>query len=226
MFIKVNVVHYGVSIIDHREQRKQALRQLILDAARGIVVREGYEGFTMRKLARSLGYSPGSVYVHFQNKEELFRRLVDESFVRLHESLEKVLNGGKRVDPVKLLKQGMRTYVQFGLDNPTDYRIAFLISAPDDERPYITHPAFEVLRSAVARCKKERRFGTVNPELASQSLWAAMHGITSLLIQRPTFPWVRQETLIRQVIDNAVDSLAMPSISTSMEAKRREKVTG
>lgn len=226
MFIIVNNVHFGVLVINHREQRKQDLRRVILDAAREIVVRDGYEAFSMRKLAQSIGYSPGNLYVHFKNKEELFRRLVDESFARLHESLDEVMNGPKRADPVKLLKQGMRTYVKFGLDNPTDYRIAFLISAPDDKRPYMTHPAFEVLREAVARCKKGRRFGAVNAELASQSLWAAIHGVTSLLIQRPTFPWVRQETLIRQVIDNAVDSLARPPIAASREVKRHEKTAG
>lgn len=175
-------------------------------------MREGYEGFTMRKLARSIGYSPGSLYVHFENKEALFRMLVDESFAQLHESLEQVVNDPNGADPIELLKQGMRVYVQFGLANPTDYRIAFLISAPDAQSPYITHPAFEVLRDAVTRCKNQQWFGAVNVELASQSLWAAIHGVTSLLIQRPTFPWVRQETLIRQVIDNAVNSLAIPPV--------------
>lgn len=210
-------------VIDHREQRKQTLRRTILDATREVVVREGYEGFTMRKLARSIGYSPGSLYVHFENKEELFRTLVEEAFTRLHEKLGKVMNGPE-TDPVKLLKKGMRTYVEFGVANPAHYRIAFLIAAPDDKQPYVTHPAFKVLRDAVARCKKERRFRSVNAELASQSLWAAIHGITSLLIQRPTFPWLRQETLIRQVIDNAVDSLAIPPEAVTKGAKRHEKI--
>lgn len=174
----------------------------------------------MRKLARSIGYSVGSLYVHFDDKEELFRTLVDESFAHLHDSLEKVMLGPDHADPVRLLKKGMRVYVEFGLANPTDYRVAFLIATPDDRRPYVTHPAFEVLRGAVARCKKEQRFRAVNVELVSQTLWAAIHGITSLLIQRPTFPWVRQETLIRQVIDNAVDSLAIPPLAL-IEGERK-----
>lgn len=185
---------------------------------------DGYEAFSMRKLAQSIGYSPGNLYVHFENKEELFRSLIDESFARLHKDLEKVMNGPDRADPVKLLKQGMRTYVEFGLDNPSDYRIAFLIAAPKTEAPYAIHPAFEVLRGAVARCKEEQRFGAVNAELVSQSLWAAIHGITSLLIQRPTFPWVQKKMLIEQVIDNAVDSLVIPPEAATHETKRHEKI--
>ncbi len=215
----MNAVHYGISVIDHREQRKQTLRRTILDAAREVVVSEGYEGFTMRKLARRIGYSPGSVYVHFENKEALFGMLVYESFARLHEILEKVVNGPNQKDPVKQLKRGMHAYVAFGLANPTDYRVAFLISAPDNKGPYTTHPAFEVLRDAVKRCQKENQFSAVDAELVSQALWAAIHGVTSLLIQRPTFPWVKREALVRQVIDNAVDSLAIPTVAARKGGK-------
>lgn len=221
----MNYVHYTercsfeVPVIDHREQRKQSLRRTILDAAREVVVRDGYEAFTMRKLASSIGYSPGSLYVHFESKEALFGILVNESFARLHETLEKIVNDPTQADPVERLKEGMRIYVAFGLDNPTDYRVAFLISVPDDKRPYVPSPAFEVLRDAVSRCKKEKRFGSADVELTSQALWAAIHGITSLLIQRHTFPWVRQEILIRQVIDNAVDSLVTTPMTTSSRGK-------
>lgn len=204
----------------HREQRKQALRRVILDAARELVVREGYEAFSMRKLAHGLGYSPGNLYVHFQNKGALLGALVDESFARLHEALHKVLNRADLADPVVSLKEGMQTYVTFGLEHPSDYRIAFLLTAPDDRRPYATHPAFDVLRGAVARCIDAQRLRVSDSELSSQALWAAIHGVTSLLIQRPTFPWVARDALIAQVIDNAVDSMAMPA-PASLGKKRK-----
>lgn len=44
-------------------------------------------------------------------------------------------------------------------------------------------------------------------DAASQALWAAAHGITSLLVLRPTFPWSDRDKLIGQVIDAAVDAL-------------------
>ena len=44
-------------------------------------------------------------------------------------------------------------------------------------------------------------------DAASQALWAAAHGITSLLIVRPTFAWVDREQLIGQVVDAAIDAL-------------------
>jgi hypothetical protein len=59
----------------------------------------------------------------------------------------------------------------------------------------------------VRRCVEEKRFRTADVDAVSQAAWAAAHGVTALLIQRPTFPWVGRKKLIERVIDGAVDSL-------------------
>jgi AcrR family transcriptional regulator len=194
-----------------RKQHKQELRWVILAAAREIFAREGYESFSMRKLAKNIEYSPGSIYLHFKNKEELFETLVDESFERLLQALKRIKNGHAEDDPAETLKKGMRAYVEFGLRNPNDYRFAFLLRRPVLKRPYQVHPAFDIMRHMVERCVDEKRFRPVDVETTSQALWAAIHGITSLLIQRPTFPWVAKKQVIEQVINNAVNSLMAAS---------------
>jgi AcrR family transcriptional regulator len=190
-----------------RRQHKQELRRVILDTAREIFVSEGYESFSMRKLATNIEYSPGSIYLHFKNKEELFETLVEESFERLRLALNRLSKGHAEADPAETLKKGMRAYVEFGLRNPNDYRFAFLLRPPVLKRPYRVHAAFDAMRHMVGRCVEEKRFRPVDVEATSQALWAAIHGITSLLIQRPTFPWVGKKRVVEQVIHNAVDSL-------------------
>jgi AcrR family transcriptional regulator len=196
-----------MNAIARREKHKAELSRQILDAAREIFVRDGYESFSMRKLAQRVEYSPGSIYLHFKNKEELFESLVEESFDRLLKALNRLKNGHAQQDPVATLKKGLRAYIDFGLRNPNDYRFAFLLRRPLHRCPYKVHPAFDVMRYMVGRCVEEKRFPPVDVETASQALWAAIHGITSLLIQRPTFPWVARRQLIDQVINNAVDGL-------------------
>jgi hypothetical protein len=132
---------------------------------------------------------------------------VDESFVRLLKTLSALRNGSELQDPVEELKKGMRVYVEFGLRNPNDYRFAFMLRPPLEKRPNKVHGAFESLRNIVGRCVGEKRFRAVDVETTSQALWASVHGITSLLIQRPAFPWVSKKGLIAQVINTAVDSL-------------------
>jgi AcrR family transcriptional regulator len=214
-----------MNAIVRRERHKQELRRVILDAAREIFAREGYESFSMRRLATKIEYSPGSIYLHFKNKEELFETLVEESFERLLQALNKIKNGHAEDDPVEALKKGLRAYVEFGLRNPNDYRFAFLLRRPVVKRPYRVHPAFDTMRYMVGCCVDKKSFRAVDVETTSQALWAAIHGITSLLIQRPTFPWVGKKRVIEQVITNAVDSLmAVPGVKAET-GERHEHIS-
>lgn len=53
----------------------------ILEAALSIAVRKGYDGTTVAEVAKQAGLPVGSVYWHFENKEQLFARLIDYCFV-------------------------------------------------------------------------------------------------------------------------------------------------
>ena len=113
-------------------------------------------------------------------------------------------------DPVESLKRGLSSYVDFGLKNPNDYRFAFLMQTAELRRGTVS-PAFQVLRDKVAKCVEQKVFRPVDVDTAAQALWAAVHGVTSLLIMKPHFPWVEWRQLIEQVIDCAVDSLLAKS---------------
>ncbi len=159
----------------------------------------------MRQLAERVGCSHGNLYLHFKDKEALFDCLVEESFQQLAEGLRKIPETARRGDPVEFLRKAGRAYVEFGVANASVYEFAFILRRPGrKDRPGIT---YERLRSTVQRCIDEKRFSLLDVDAASQSLWAAAHGITSLLITRPTFPWADRDKLIGQVIDAAVDGL-------------------
>jgi AcrR family transcriptional regulator len=185
----------------HREE----LRTEILDAAREIFVKDGYDGFSMRKLAHIVEYSPAAIYLHFENKKQLFDILVEQSFAHLHTALGTLLDEREK-DPVRQLKRGLRLYVEWGLRHPNEYSIAFLVRKPSKQK-YQTHQAFEVARSLVKLCLKGSRVSGREVELRTQAVWAAIHGITSLLVQIPAFPWISKDRLIDQVIDSAISGV-------------------
>lgn len=188
-----------------RDRYRHSLRRAILDAARQAFVRDGYGGVSMRQLAERVGCSHGNLYLHFKDKEALFDCLVEESFQQLAEGLRKIPETARRGDPVEFLRKAGRAYVEFGVANASVYEFAFILRRPGrNDRPGIT---YERLRSTVQRCIDEKRFPLLDVDAASQSLWAAAHGITSLLITRPTFPWADRDKLIGQVVDAAVDGL-------------------
>lgn len=199
-----------------KARHREALKSGILDAAREIFVHDGFDGFSMRKLALAVGYSPAALYLHFASKEDLFEALVEESFVHLFEVLAGLLKDESR-DPAARIRAGLRLYVEWGLAHPHEYQIAFGVRTPD-RKPYRTHAAFDVARSLVKKCLP----GSTPREVESraQALWAATHGVTSLLIQRPSFPWVSKDRLIDDVIESAVRG----AIETRPARKRERSI--
>jgi len=209
-------------VMKHRPLRskyRNEVRAMILDAARDAFLREGYESLSMRRLAEDLGCSHGTIYLHFKNKEELFDSLVEESFAQLVEAFKAVAKSGKLRDPVQALKEGGRAYVEFGLRNPGVYEFAFVLRRSGRRRRSKPHPAYDQVKALVHRCIREKRFRAIDVDLASQALWTAGHGVTSLLISRPAFPWANKKRLIQQVLDSAVQGLLrrQPRVSHDRE---------
>jgi AcrR family transcriptional regulator len=157
----------------------------------------------MRKLAEKIGCSHANLYLHFEDKEALFDCLVEESFEKFDAAM-RAPESLRRGDPVEMVRKMGRAYVAFGLTNQRAYEFAFLMRRPGRDK---AHASYERLRLLAQRCLDEKRFRPMDVEVASQVLWAAVHGITSLLILRPGFPWADKETLIGQVVDAAVNGL-------------------
>jgi AcrR family transcriptional regulator len=220
-----------------RQDNRDAIRRLILSSARRSFVEEGYEGFSLRQLAQRLGYSPAALYRYFTNKDDIFACLTAESFELLSNASSAVV-AEPGEDPVSVLRRGMHAYIAFGLENPDHYRIAFLLSVGVGSGPRRPRTAYDALRTRIQRCIDAGRMFPQDPDLLAQALWAAAHGVTSLLVQRPSFPWVARQKLINRVIDSAVDALlvhpqALPpggengnrNISKSSRARRLAKAT-
>ena len=189
--------------IGKRDQTKILNKQQILEAAKNLFADKGFEATNVRDIIHESNLSPGTFYNYFKDKDEIFEVLVRESFDQLAAALRQI--GGRRGDPVQFLKRAGRKYVEFGLRNPSAYEFAFMLRRPGGtDEP---HVAYEYLRAAVKRCIDAKRFRVRDVDAASQALWAAVHGVTALLIVRPSFPWARQKTLIGRVVDSAVDGL-------------------
>lgn len=189
-----------------RDEKKAEIRNLILGTARRSFVADGYENFSLRSLAQRIGYSPAAIYRYFKNKDEIFACLTGESFDLLVAASSAIVPQPDE-DPVSVLKRGMHAYVAFGLENPDHYRIAFLLGGGEARPIHRPRAAYTALRARIELCIEAGRIPPADPDLLAQSLWAAAHGVTSLLVQRPSFPWVARMKLVDRVIDSAVDAL-------------------
>jgi AcrR family transcriptional regulator len=168
---------------ERREREKAATRQKIVDAAREMFAREGYEAVSMRRIADAIEYTPAAIYVHFPDKEALFHEVVGCDFLRLGGEFTRL---GQIADPIERIRQIGRAYVQFGVQNPNHYRLMFMtehehqLEKPNDPG----HSAYAFLESAVQEAMAAGLFreSLSHGGLVAQTLWACVHGVTSLQI--------------------------------------------
>lgn len=201
-----------MGVQERRAKQKESLRQDILDAARQLFVRDGYESVSMRKIADKVEYSPGTLYLHFRDKAEILDCLCEETFAKLEQKCELIQND--QGDALEGLRRALRMYVEFGLQNPNHYLVTFVLSAgqhqvPDSEtrKMHAGLRCFGRLREIVARCAREGRLASNDVEETTQALWAGVHGVTSLLITQCGFPFIEQSRLIQRVVDILIEGV-------------------
>ncbi len=71
-------------------------RDRILDAAREVFAGQGLEGTTVRQIAGAAGYAPGTLYLHFESKEEIYGALLEASLVLLGRAVSDAQGDGIR----------------------------------------------------------------------------------------------------------------------------------
>lgn len=191
------------------ESGKEHLRQEIIDAAREMFVAEGYANVSMRKIADKIGYSATTIYLYFEDKNDLLHQICEQTFARLAENIKAIHQLSD--NPMEKLRNGLREYIHFGLKNPSQYEIVFISPLPiEDTYDFEASNgkiAFDTLRYLVAECISVNLLKSNDVELTSQTLWAGIHGITSLLIQHKDFPFVESERLIDSVIDTLISGI-------------------
>jgi AcrR family transcriptional regulator len=176
-----------MGVLERRERERQETRQLILDAARELFVAEGHEAVSMRKVAEKIEYSPTAIYHHFRDKQALIEELCLHDFRSLAAAFLRI---GRVEDPVERIQRTGAAYADFALEHPSQYRFMFMtpgLKKSEEAAELKGNPeedAYAFLRQAVTEAIAAGRFreGYRDPEMVSQMLWGAMHGIVSLHI--------------------------------------------
>ena len=201
-----------MSVKQRRQREKENLRQTILDAAREMFADEGYRQVSMRKIADKIEYSPTTIYLYFKDKNDLLRQVCDETFAKLGQKIYSI--GKQHGKTLEGFRAGLLAYVEFGLEHPKHYEVTFML--PLVEKLSGTEysgssgkKAFDFLRSGVAECMAGGEIKKGDVDLISQTLWAGIHGITSLLIGHEGFPFVDKKSLVDSVIDTMLKGLTV-----------------
>ncbi|MEE9332350.1 MAG: TetR/AcrR family transcriptional regulator [Methylophilaceae bacterium] len=178
------------------EQEKQQLKTLIIDAARDLFVTKGVDAVSMREIAKRIGYSATSIYLHFADKETLLRTICDADFLALAGTLRSIM---QIEDPVDRMIALGKSYAEFALSHPNHYRMMFMTPhascKPEDsslEQNNAEQDAYLQLKTTVIAVHEAGRFRKelTDVDLIAQTIWAGMHGVCSLQITMSQDAWV------------------------------------
>jgi AcrR family transcriptional regulator len=172
-----------------REPRREGdLRTAVLDAARQLLVREGYRDLSMRDVSRAVGCSVSSIYLYFAGKDALVHALMDEGFERWHRRMREVADA--QATPAARLEAVCRAYVEFGLANPEFYEIMYMFHS--DRMARYPRELFRrarrnleelgALAAAYAAERPGAEGGADDAQVRATALWATLHGIVSTII--------------------------------------------
>lgn len=109
----------------------EEIKQSILDQALDLIVAEGFEGFSMRKLANRLGVTAVTIYSYYRSKDDLYLAIITRGFEQLHASC---LSAGDSIqDPLERFRAMLQAYVDFGFRETNVYNLMFTWSVPKYE---------------------------------------------------------------------------------------------
>ena len=192
-----------------RAREKEGLREEILDAARTLFVKEGYESVSIRKIADKIEYAPGTIYLYFRDKAEILDRICEETFAKLIRKMEAIEHDSAA--PLDKLRRGLRTYIQFGLENPNHYIVTFIQAKShlDSKSVFETsgRKAFSCLRQGVQECVDTGELASNDADELAQTVWAGIHGLTSVLITCTGFPFIEQNRLVDRMVHTLIEGI-------------------
>ncbi len=105
-----------MGIQERKERERERRRQQIMVAAKRVFTVSGFNKATMEDIAKEAELSPGTIYLYFKNKDDLFASLSLRILQYLNIRLEHALNKKKNLDPeqkINALKDAMYDVYEF-----------------------------------------------------------------------------------------------------------------
>jgi AcrR family transcriptional regulator len=187
------------------------LRRALLDETLATIRAEGVEGVTLREIGARLGVSRTALYRHFADKRALLAAVATEGFRALRERLVAAWEEGGR-GPAGSHAMGV-AYVRFAVANPSHYRVMFGgFVDPEPRDPELAAEAagaFQALVDAVAALQRDGFLHADDPVLMARYIWAVVHGVSMLALDRQLPDPGGVEELMRYALERLRTGIAV-----------------
>jgi len=150
------------------EERREARREQVLEAARACLQEHGLEAVSMEMIIARSGLSTGAVYGYFKGKDDIISAVVTEGTAAMGRQLVPVLKDPEPPPLPELMEQLLRTIADFGQDKHDG--IDRLLVALHGWSHSQSDPGLQAATRAAYRTQRELLAGTVRRWQAAGTL--------------------------------------------------------
>lgn len=182
-------------------------REVIIAATRQLIISDGLEALTLRRLAATLGVTAPALYGHVRDKQDLLRAVAEDEFDRLLARFDAVTD----TDPVARIRAYNHAYVAHARAHPETFRVMFLFPpdlAAGDLPEGVVLPgatrAFAAAAGAVTEAVETGALTADDPLLVALALWSTVHGVATVLHLGFSLPVELEDALVDEVLDRVL----------------------
>ena len=165
-------------IHNRKEREKKELREKIFEAASQIILEQGYENLSMRKIAEKIEYSPTILYHYFSDKSDIVNQIIVENYRNCVNKVKDQIDQHNHHDAGVQLCVGIKMFVRALTDNSQQFRAVLLsggnmaMSDPDTSQ----ESGLDVLEKVLQRGVQQQIFRAFSP-VTTQIIIAAAFGL-------------------------------------------------
>ena len=164
------------------EHSLEEIREMVLNAAKTIVIEEGFRALKVRKIAMEIGYTVGSIYMVFANMADLIMHVKGDTLDAIDLQLSQVDTTG---DPQQCILALVKKYLDFANTNFNQWSMIFEHRLPDDEATPEWYQnkidnLFKPLEKQISRLTPSA--SEIQTKRAARAIWGGIHGICMLSV--------------------------------------------
>lgn len=197
-----------MSLSERKIKHREDLRASILEAAREVVLKEGWQAISIRKIAEAIDYSVPVIYDHFLNKEALLLEFVKQGFALLNRKLESAKDSVD--DPEMQIRAIGNGYLKFANEHKEYYRLMFGLGVPSCEAvkkiPELNNfvqIVIEPIGELISRNKQKQ----MDERIKFKSFWASLHGLISIDIMDITGKRSTNKRVMEDFFDSFLEGI-------------------
>ena len=198
-----------MGILERRQRQKTEVRISILEAAWEVVLTEGWQALSIRKIADAIEYSVPVIYTHFESKDAILHEFTKEGFRLLTEAITQQRDS--ETNASRQLEAMAEGYWNFAFAHKEYYQLMFGLGIPACEQVKRTVEMQAFADIVLAVIQEVIRAGS-QPEqdafLKYHTYLSILHGLVSIQMTGPNEtvnPW--SKLVLKDAISGFIKSL-------------------